>query len=154
MLDSRLEIYDRRNSDLTWFHVLAQDHYRPLVGPDGADLYRLYVRLAGARGITEQLPVADMIHWLGLSHTCWVANHTLLEYAGMIESSIDRDANYVIVTILELKPLDAERLKAIAAKVVTSRVLNAHYKDQFMWHINKWRPLQYWQAREEQKNGA
>lgn len=154
MLNSKLEIYDRRNPDLTWFHVLAQDHYRPLIGPVGADLYRLYVRLAGARGITEQLPIADMIQWLGIPHESWVANHTLLEFAGMIESGIDWDANYVMVTILELKPLNRQLLGAIAGKVATSRLLNEEYKERFLWQINNWRPLQYWQAMEEQKNGA
>ena len=139
--DLTLIIRDKRGGNWFWMHNLIEDHYRPLIGSTGLDLYTLYARVRNNEEEKAVIPRSIILPHLGIGPATLTEYNRVLEWCGLVH--INRQNHRVHgIYLLEPEPITPERLEAIREIVIKgTKSKYPKLRQTMLKRIDTWRSL-------------
>lgn len=168
--DTVIIVRDRRDQPWYWKHNLIQDHYRPLIGGIGHDLYDLYCRHASNEDQSCNPSFSLIAAHLNISRNSITYYNLWLEWVGLVVRDRPEVAEVVAgrrrmrrlagrsntYYLLPVEPLTEQRIEEIRQKVEGCKIPTfiTLYKSIFTDLLDAWHPIDYWYRRLPQRRAT
>ena len=146
--DITLVIRDNRGGNWFWIHNIIIDHYQPIIGTMGFNIYSIYARQANNKTGKAKLPRNIILDHLGIGTSSLTEYNNILEWCGLIY--IVRGYKRInSIYLLQPRPITGEWLELIRQRVVEGTAPKGNRKSYSRCRKTILKRLKTWRSLED-----